>query len=113
MRVIIVSVGNRTGDLTEWNFTQEIIDCGWSHIGETKIDIPPETWRFADVFVLEMTNAKSELIFTGKGARNIPGKIEILSIVAKVTADNCETMTVTLPLRYQGLQTGMKFDIRM
>ena len=110
VRVIIVSIANRTSDFTEWNFTREVIDCGWSHIGETKIDIPPATWRFADVFVLEMSTTRSELTFTGKGARNIPGRIEILSIVVKVTADNCKTMTVTLPLRYQGLQRGMKFN---
>jgi hypothetical protein len=113
VRVIIVSIANKTSDFTEWEFTQEVIDCGWSHIEETKIDIPPATWRFTDVFVLEMFATRSDLRFTGKGARNIPGRIEVLSIVAKVTADNCDTITVVLPLRYQGLQKGMKFTDQM
>jgi hypothetical protein len=110
VRVIITSIGNKTSDLTEWKFDQEVIDCGWSHIDETKIDIPPQTWRFADIFVLDMTETKSDLKFTGKGATNIPGRIEMLSIEAKITADNSDTTTVMLPLRYKGMRAGMIFE---
>jgi len=109
VRVIITSIGNKTSDLTEWEFDQEVIDCGWSHIDEKKIDIPPQTWRFADIFVLEMTEADSDLKFTGTGARNIPGRIEILSVKVMLTGDNCETTTATLPFRYQGMRQGMIF----
>lgn len=110
VRAIITSIGNKTSDLTEWKFDQEVIDCKWSHIDETKIDIPPQTWRFADIFVLEMTEAQCDLTFTGTGARNIPGKIEILSITVMLTGDNCETTMATLRFRYQGLQEGMTFE---
>jgi hypothetical protein len=51
VRVIIVSIGNKTSDEANWEFNQEVIDCWWSHIDETKIDIPPQTWRFADISV--------------------------------------------------------------
>ncbi len=110
VRVIITSIGNKTSDLTEWNFDQEVIDCWWSHIGETKIDIPPQTWRFADIFVNEMTETRADLKFTGTGARNIPGRIEILSVRVMLTGDNCETTAATLPFRYQGLPQGMIFE---
>lgn len=109
VRVIIVYISNKTSDFTSWDFNREIIDCGWSHIYETRIDIPPRTWRFADLFVLEMTEGSADIRFTGKGAENIPGRMEIISIGAMITADNCETTTVTLPLRYQGLGKGMTF----
>jgi hypothetical protein len=109
VRVLIVSIVNRTSDFTEWKFAREIIDCGWSHVDETKMDIPPATWRFADLFALEMSNTKSDVKITGKGARNIPSRIEVISITIKIMADNCETTTVSLPLQYQGLQKGMKF----
>jgi hypothetical protein len=109
VRVIITSISNKTSDFTEWEFDQEVIDCGWSHIDETKIDIPPYTWRFADIFVLEMTEANSDLKFTGRGATNIPGRIGVLSIKVMLTGDNCETTTATLPFRYKGLQEGMIF----
>jgi len=110
VRVIIHSIGNKTSDLTEWEFAQEVIDCWWSHINETKIDIPPQTWRFADIFVLEMTEAKSDLRFTGTGARNIPGRIEILSVEVMLTGDNCESTKATLPFRYEGLRNGMSYS---
>ena len=109
VRVIIGSIGNKTSDQHAWDFTSEVIDCGWSHIDEFKIDIPPDTWRFADLFVLETTETNADVKFTGRGARNIPGRIEVLSITTMITADNCETKTDTLPLRFQGLEKGMTF----
>ncbi len=109
VRVIITAIGNKTSDFTEWEFDQEVIDCLWSHIGETKIDIPSQTWRFADICVLETTEGNSVLTFTGIGARNIPGRMEILSVKVMLTADNCETTEATVPFRYKGLQEGMIF----
>lgn len=110
VRVMIVSLGNKTSDASQWDYRQEIIDCWWSHIDESKIDIPPDTWRFADLFLLKMSNAKSILRFTGVGARNIPGRIEHITIGVKITADNCDTTEANLTLRYLGLEKGMSFE---
>ncbi len=109
VRLIIGCIYNRSQN-REWSIDSEVIDCNWAHLGETRIDIPPNTSRFADIMVIESVNQADKLMFTGKGAKNIPDCIERLSIKAMISSDNCETSQFTMFLRYQGLAQGMTFE---
>ena len=109
VRVMIFSVENKSVQAPNWLFSDEIIDCGWSHIGTREIDIQKNTWRYADLFCLTKEDGRIFIKFTGTGADRMPPVVERLTLRIFVSGDNCATVTKTMTLQYNP-HHGMMFS---
>jgi hypothetical protein len=109
VRLMIISISNNSVQALDWNFQNEVIDCGWAHIEERKVNIPRKTWRFADIFYLDRIDGNAVLKFADKAGDRVPGNIEKITFTVLVSADNCDTIEATVPLRYRGTE-GMVFE---
>ena len=108
-RVMIVAINNKATQAKNWEFSKEVIDCNWAYIKDLSVDIPKDTYRFSDIARLKRENGNTTLEFTGIGAKNIPGGIERISVTVLISADNAETVTAEIKLRYDG-DAGMVFE---
>lgn len=116
VRVLLVSIEGRAPMHPSWVFRKQTVDCLWSHLDDlSKIDIPSQTERFADVLSLDPVGPgviSPELRFTGKGGGSVElGISNRLTLRFAITADNAKTVFVDRVLEYDGAERGFRIGV--
>lgn len=109
VRVMVVSLRNtsHTGE-ADWEVQSETLDSFWSHLDWcAAIDVPSQTWRFADICLLEIFERNS-LIFKRQNGDHLRPQAERLRIDIRVAADNAPTISHVVEIQYQGNE-GLRF----